>query len=76
MTATATTPGALMTPHQRAATEIGYDRGYTHAAFSDAYGGDPHAEPDVPTRFADVHSYYAAAYDDGVNDYFDETQEP
>lgn len=65
----------IRTPHRQAANEIGYDHGYTHAAFTDAYGGDPYAEPDVPAPFADVPTCYTTAYADGVNAYFDDAQE-
>ncbi|MFD0201415.1 MULTISPECIES: hypothetical protein [Saccharothrix] len=53
------------------ATEVGYDHGWTHAAFVDAYGGDPRTEPDVPTCFATVATYYTAAYSDGVTAFTD-----
>ena len=52
--------------------EIGRDHGWTHAAFVDAYGGDPHAEPDVPPRFATVAAYYTTGYADGVTAYADD----
>lgn len=51
------------TAHWQAPTEVGYD----HAAFTDADGGDPHVEPDVPDRFADIPTYYTAAYVDGLD---------
>jgi hypothetical protein len=73
MTSTCSAPTAR---HRQAATEVGYDRGYIHAAFTDACGGDPYAEPDVPDRFADIPTYYTAAYADGVDAYFDEHAEP
>lgn len=56
------------------ATEAGYDHGWTHAAYVDAYGGDPHTEPDVPQRFAPVATDYAVAYTDGVTTYLDDTE--
>ena len=58
---------------QDEATEIGRVHGWRHAAFVDAYGGDPHAEPDVPPWFATVATFYTTAYADGVSDYGDET---
>lgn len=67
--ATPTTPATLC----ERATEDGYDDGWRHAAYVDAYGGDPHAEPDVPQRFAPVATCYAAAYADGVTAYLDDT---
>lgn len=51
------------------ATECGFDRGWTHAAFIDAYGGDPHAEPEVPPWFVTAATYYSAAYAEGVHAY-------
>ncbi|WP_157621074.1 hypothetical protein [Saccharothrix sp. NRRL B-16348] len=41
---------------------IRHDR--TRAAFVDAYGGNPHAEPVMPPRF--VTAYRTAAHSDGV----------
>ena len=58
---------------QDKATVIGRDHGRTHAAFVDAYGGDPYAEPDVPSWFATVADFYTAAYVAGVTAYFDDT---
>lgn len=58
---------------QNEATETGRDRGWSHAAFIDAYGGDPHTEPDVPPWFATVATYYTAGYADGVTAYLDDT---
>ena len=55
------------------ATWAGHHDGWTHAAYVDAYGGDPHTEPDVPQRFATVATYYTAAYTDGVTAYLDDT---
>jgi hypothetical protein len=57
------------------ATESGHDHGWTHAAYVDACGGDPHAEPDVPARFATVDTFYTCAYADGVAAYFDDTDD-
>lgn len=57
------------------ATESGRDHGLTHAIYVDAYGGDPHAEPDVPTRFATVATFYTCAFADGVAAYFDDTDD-
>lgn len=76
MTTTTSTCGTPTARHRQAATETGFDRGYAHAAFTDAYGGDPYAEPDVPDRFADISAYYTAAYTDGVDAYFNEDTEP
>jgi hypothetical protein len=58
---------------QDQATEFGRDHGRSHAAYVDAYGGDPHAEPDVPARFARVATFYATAYAEGVTAYLDDT---
>ncbi|ONI71141.1 hypothetical protein ALI144C_52430 [Actinosynnema sp. ALI-1.44] len=66
---TATNAADYLRTLQNTATNIGYDDGWTHAAFVDAYGGDPHAEPDIPPRFVTVATYYTAAYNDGVTDY-------
>lgn len=60
---------------QDEATEAGHDHGWRHAAFVDAYGGDPHAEPEVPPWFSTVATFYTAAYEDGVTAYFDDTQD-
>jgi len=54
------------------ATETGYSHGHAHANYVTAYGGDPHTEPDVPSRFASVATYFTAAYEDGVQAYLDE----
>jgi hypothetical protein len=56
---------------QNEATEIGHDHGWNHAAFVDAYGGNPHAEPDVPLQFAPVTTFYTTAYAEGVTAYLD-----
>lgn len=72
---TATNTADRVRELQNEATEIGRDHGWTHAAFVDAYGGDPHAEPDVPPRFAAVATFYASAHADGVTAYFDDTAE-
>ena len=72
---TATTTAEFVRNLQHEATEIGRDHGWTHAAFVDAYGGDPHAEPDVPSRFATVAAFYTTAYADGVTAYADDTAE-
>jgi hypothetical protein len=74
--ATVTIQRDPLTSHQRAAIQEGYDRGYTHAAYVDAYGGDPHAEPDVPGYFADVPTYYGAGYTDGADAYYDDPELP
>ena len=57
---------------QNEATDIGHDHGWGHAAYCDAYGGDPDTAPDVPHRFATVATYYTTAYADGVNAYYDD----
>ncbi|TVT14993.1 hypothetical protein FNH05_37115 [Amycolatopsis rhizosphaerae] len=57
---------------QDEAAGIGRDHGWTHAAYVDAYGGDPYAEPEVPPRFAPVAAVYAAAYAEGVTAYLDD----
>lgn len=67
---TPTTPTVARPTLCDRATWAGYDDGWTHAAYVDAYGGDPYTEPDVPQRFAPVATYYTAAYGDGVTAYF------
>lgn len=59
---------------ETAATDTGRDHGWTHAAYVDAYGGDPDAEPDVPARFATVATFYTVAYADGVTAYAEDTE--
>ncbi|MDX3663688.1 hypothetical protein PV646_40945 [Streptomyces sp. ID05-26A] len=71
---TPATPTATPATLCERATEAGYHDGWTHAAYVDAYGGDPHTEPDVPQRFAPVATYYTAAYTDGVTTYLDDTE--
>jgi murein L,D-transpeptidase YcbB/YkuD len=70
---TATNTAEFLLKLQNEATEIGRDHGWTHSAVVDAYGGDPHAEPDVPPRFAPVAAFYTTAYAEGVTAYFDDT---
>lgn len=72
---TATDTAECLRKLQHEATEIGRDHGCTHAAFVDAYGGDPHAEPDVPPRFASVAAFYTTACADGMTAYADDTAE-
>lgn len=36
------------------ARDIGYDHGWDRANYTDAYGDDPHTEPDIPNRFSTV----------------------
>lgn len=72
---TATNTADRVRELQDQVTIIGRDHGWTHAAFVDAYGGDPHAEPDVPSWFATVADFYTVAYVAGVTAYFDDTAE-
>lgn len=51
---------------EQEATEIGLSRGWSHANYVEAYGGDKDEEPEVPARFASVPTYYTAAYAEGV----------
>jgi hypothetical protein len=74
-TVTATNTAEYVRELQDEATDIGRDHGWTHAAFVDAYGGDPHAEPDVPPRFATVAAFYTTAYADGVTAYTDDADD-
>ena len=53
------------------ATEVGRSRGYSHAAYVDAYGGDMDEAPDVPARFASVSSFFESGYAEGVQEYRD-----
>jgi hypothetical protein len=77
---TATNTAEYVRELQDEATDIGRDHGWTHAAFVDAYGGDPHAGPDVPPRFATVAAFYTTAayttaYADGVTAYTDDADD-
>jgi hypothetical protein len=51
------------------ATEMGHERGWEHAAFVEAYGGDANEAPEIPARFASVATYYSAAHSEGVERY-------
>lgn len=70
---TATHTADRMRELQNEATNIGHDHGWKHAAYCDAYGGDPDTAPDVPLYFATVATFYTTAYADGVNAYYDDT---
>ena len=83
---TATNTADRVRELQDQATIIGRDHGRTHAAFVDAYGGDPYAKPDLPpwfatadfTTIADFYTavdLYTVAYVAGVTAYFDDTAE-
>jgi hypothetical protein len=54
------------------ATMIGKSRGWDHANYTAAYGGDPHAAPEVPARYAPVRTYFTAAYAEGVQQFLDD----
>jgi hypothetical protein len=54
---------------EKDAHDTGWSRGWDHANYVTAYGGDMDAEPEVPERFAAVATYYAAAYAEGVRNY-------
>lgn len=67
MTHTTTTPTPAGTSDRvGAAREIGYERGWDHANFCDAYGHPLDTDPDVPDRFAPVARDYTDAYEHGV----------
>lgn len=51
------------------ATEVGRSRGYTHAAYVDAYGGDMNEAPVAPLRFAEVDSFFESGFAEGVENY-------
>lgn len=53
---------------ERDAQASGFEAGRTHGLFTEAYGGNPYQEPEVPTWFADVATFYIAAYTEGVED--------
>ncbi len=57
------------------ATETGYSHGHAHANYVSVYGGDPHAEPEVPAWFASVATYFTAAYEEGVQAFLDEDRD-
>lgn len=57
------------------ATEIGLSRGWSHANYVDAYGGDPNEAPEVPGRFASVESYFISAYEEGVQNFQNDLNE-
>lgn len=50
----------------QAATETGQSRGWDHANYVDAYGGDMDQEPEVPARFGSVATYFTAGFAEGV----------
>jgi hypothetical protein len=74
-TVTATDTAECVRTLRNEATEIGRDHGWSHAAFVDAYGGDPHTEPHVPPRFAPVATCYVTGYAEGVTDHVDNTED-
>ena len=53
------------------ATEVGRSRGYSHAAYVDAYGGDMDEAPMYTQHFASVPTYFEAGWAEGVQDYRD-----
>ena len=53
------------------ATEVGRSRGYSHAAYVDAYGGDMDEAPMCTHRFASVPTYFEAGWAEGVQEYRD-----
>lgn len=56
---------------EQEAREIGLSRGWDHANYVEAYGGDPNEAPEVPARFASVESFYLSAYEEGVTLYLE-----
>lgn len=61
----------LKDPNEKEAYEIGRSRGWDHANFVGAYGGDLSESPEVPPRFSDVESFFLSGWEDGVTKYGD-----
>ncbi len=51
---------------EQEAREVALARGWDHANYVEAYGGDADEAPEVPARFAPVESFYLSAYEEGV----------
>lgn len=57
---------------EQEATEAGRSHGWDHANYTNAYGGNLHATPDIPNRFISVRTYYLAGYQEGIERYEDD----
>uniref|UniRef100_A0AAU3I7Z9 Uncharacterized protein n=1 Tax=Streptomyces sp. NBC_01393 TaxID=2903851 RepID=A0AAU3I7Z9_9ACTN len=53
------------------AADVARSQGWDHANYTDAYGGDLDATPEVPARFAHVADAYRTAYAEGVEAFQD-----
>ena len=64
-----------MGPLEKEATDAGRERGYDHANYVTAYGGNlepEESEIEIPLQFLQVPTYYTASYLEGVQEYVNE----
>lgn len=54
---------------EQEAAEIGRNRGWDHANFVEAYGGDPNESPEVPELFAEAESFFLSGWEEGVSNF-------